>query len=77
MSKHLRARPMDRDLHRAFEAIDNDDDGYIDISKLRHVLTTMGESLDPVEFDEWIQAMGVKSDGNVRYEDIIAPMVAG
>ncbi|KAJ8429761.1 hypothetical protein Cgig2_006452 [Carnegiea gigantea] len=75
MRKHLRAKPMDLELHRALEAIDNDVDGYINIAKLRHAMTTMGESLDPEEFDEWIRAIGVGSDGSVRYEDIIAPMM--
>ncbi|KAL2920527.1 putative calcium-binding protein CML13 [Bienertia sinuspersici] len=76
MRKHLWARPKSVELRKAFKVIDSDDDGYVDVVELRRVMTTMGESLDEEEFDEWIQSLGVNHDGNVSYDEIIAPMVA-
>ncbi|KAI8018724.1 putative calcium-binding protein CML14 [Camellia lanceoleosa] len=45
-------------------------------SDLGHILTSIGEKLDPAEFDEWIREVDVGSDGKIRYEDFIARMVA-
>ena len=73
--KYLRARPKAHELRKAFKVMDNDDDGYVNVENVKHILTTMGESLDPQEFDEWIQSLGVENDGKVTYDEIIAPMV--
>ncbi|GAB2265348.1 hypothetical protein Dimus_000413 [Dionaea muscipula] len=76
MAKYLREQAADRDLRRAFDVIDQDSDGFVAVSDLRQLLTTLGETLDPKEFDEWIREVGVGPDGRVRYEDVIAPLMA-
>lgn len=76
MSKHLRPEPFDRQLRDAFKVIDKDGTGYVVVSELRHILTSIGEKLDPNEFDEWIREVDVGSDGRIRYDDFIARMVA-
>ncbi|XP_010671986.2 probable calcium-binding protein CML14 [Beta vulgaris subsp. vulgaris] len=76
IKKHLWVRPKKHELHKAFKVIDNDDDGFVEVTKLRHILTTMGESLDEEEFDDWIQSLGVNNEGKVSYQEIISPMVA-
>jgi calcium-binding protein CML len=76
MAKHMKAEPFDRQLRDAFKVLDKDSMGYVSISELRHILTSIGEKLEPSEFDEWIREVKVESDGRIRYEDFIARMVA-
>lgn len=76
MRKHLRAEPFDRQLRDAFKVLDKDSTGFVSVADLRHVLTSIGEKLEPNEFDEWIREVDVSPDGNIRYEDFILRMVA-
>ncbi|KAH6761263.1 Calcium-binding EF-hand family protein [Perilla frutescens var. frutescens] len=76
MSKHLKPEPFDRQLRDAFKVLDKDATGYVVVSDLRHILTSIGEKLEPAEFDEWIREVDVGSDGKIKYEDFIARMVA-
>ena len=76
MAKHMKAEPFDRQLRDAFKVLDKDSTGYVSVSELRHILTSIGEKLEPSEFDEWIREVEVGSDGRIRYEDFIARMVA-
>ncbi|KAK4748562.1 hypothetical protein SAY87_015148 [Trapa incisa] len=76
MSKHLKAEPFDRQLRNAFKVLDKDSTGFVSVADLRHILTSIGEKLEPAEFDEWIREVDGGSDGRIRYEDFIARMVA-
>ncbi|CAI9092081.1 OLC1v1027229C1 [Oldenlandia corymbosa var. corymbosa] len=76
MSKYLKPEPFDRQLRDAFKVLDKDGTGSVDVKDLRHILTSIGEKLEPAEFDEWIREVDVDSDGKIRYEGFIARMVA-
>ncbi|XP_073131184.1 probable calcium-binding protein CML13 [Henckelia pumila] len=76
MSKHLKPEPFDRQLRDAFKVLDKDGTGYVVVSDLRHILTNIGEKLEPAEFDEWIREVDAGSDGKIRYEEFIARMIA-
>ncbi|KAL3325307.1 hypothetical protein AABB24_039081 [Solanum stoloniferum] len=76
MSKHLKPEPFDSQLRDAFKVLDKDGTGYVVVSDLKHILTSIGEKLEPLEFDEWIREVDAGSDGKIRYEDFIARMVA-
>jgi len=76
MKKHMKPEPFDRQLRDAFKVLDKDSTGVVSVSDLRHVLTSIGEKLDPAEFDEWIREVDVSADGTIKYEDFILRMVA-
>ncbi|XP_020228008.1 probable calcium-binding protein CML13 [Cajanus cajan] len=76
MGKHMKVEPFDRQLRDAFKVIDKESTGLVSVTELRHILTNIGEKLEPSEFDEWIKEANVVSDGKIRYEDFIAKMVA-
>uniref|UniRef100_A0A251U859 Putative EF-hand domain pair n=1 Tax=Helianthus annuus TaxID=4232 RepID=A0A251U859_HELAN len=77
MNKHLKPEPFDRQLRDAFKVIDKDGTGYVVVADLKHILTSIGEKLEPAEFDEWIREIDVGSDGKIKYEEFIARMVGG
>ncbi|KAL4575928.1 hypothetical protein LXL04_012015 [Taraxacum kok-saghyz] len=66
MSKHLKPEPFDRQLRDAFKVIDKDATGYVVVADLKHILTSIGEKLEPAEFDEWIREVDVGSDGKIK-----------
>lgn len=76
MKKHMKPEPFDRQLRDAFKVLDKDGTGTVAVSDLRHVLTSIGEKLEPAEFDEWIREVDVGKDGTIKYEDFIVRMVA-
>ncbi|CAM8876909.1 hypothetical protein QQ045_020905 [Rhodiola kirilowii] len=76
MSKYMKPEPFDRQLRDAFKVLDKESTGFVAVSDLRHILTSIGEKLEPAEFDEWIREVEVGSDGKIRYDDFISRMVA-
>ncbi|EMS61682.1 putative calcium-binding protein CML7 [Triticum urartu] len=76
MRAHLRPEPFDRPLRDAFRVLDKDASGTVSVADLRHVLTSIGEKLEPHEFDEWIREVDVAADGTIRYDDFIRRIVA-
>ncbi|XP_013708265.2 probable calcium-binding protein CML13 [Brassica napus] len=76
MAKHLKTEPFDRQLRDAFKVLDKEGTGFVAVADLRHILTSIGEKLEPNEFDEWIKEVDVGPDGKIKYEDFIARMVA-
>ncbi|XWS49808.1 hypothetical protein CRYUN_Cryun12cG0034600 [Craigia yunnanensis] len=76
MAKHMKPEPFDRQLRDAFKVLDKESTGFVSVSDLRHILTSIGEKLEPSEFDEWIREVDVGSDGKIRYEEFISRMVA-
>jgi len=76
MKKHLNPEPFDRQLRDAFRVLDKEGTGTVSVKELRHVLTSIGEKLEPAEFDEWIREVEVGNDGNIKYEDFIQRMLA-
>ncbi|KAG6428634.1 hypothetical protein SASPL_112887 [Salvia splendens] len=76
MAKHLKAEPFDKKLRDAFQVLDKEGTGFVVVKELRHILTNIGEKLEPAEFEEWIREVDVGSDGKIKYDDFIARMVA-
>ncbi|EXC03819.1 putative calcium-binding protein CML14 [Morus notabilis] len=69
----MKLEPFDHQLHDAFKVLDKDATGFVSLAELRHILTSIGEKLEPAEFGEWIREVDVGSDRKIRYEDFIAP----
>ncbi|RZB57877.1 putative calcium-binding protein CML13 [Glycine soja] len=55
MAKDMKPEPFDRQLRDAFKVLDKDSTGFVVVSELRHILTNIGEKLEPSEFDEWVR----------------------
>ncbi|MBA0651408.1 hypothetical protein Goklo_018737 [Gossypium klotzschianum] len=76
IEKHLKTEPFEQQLRDAFKVLDKEATGFILVSDLKHILTSVGEKLEPMEFDDWIKGVDVGSDGKLKYNDFIAMMVA-
>ncbi|KAK6947646.1 hypothetical protein RJ641_001119 [Dillenia turbinata] len=40
--------------------------GFVSVSNLCHILTSIGEKLEPAELDEWIREVNAGSDDKIR-----------
>ncbi|KAJ3672524.1 hypothetical protein LUZ60_007245 [Juncus effusus] len=76
MRNHLKTDPFDGPLRDAFKVFDKQESGKVSVKDLKHVLTCLGEKLEPAEFDEWIKEVEVGPDGCFKYEDLIQRIVA-
>ena len=77
MSKYMKPDddPFESELRDAFRVLDKDCSGFVSVSDLRHILTNIGEKLEPTEFDEWIQEVDVGDDGRFQYEEFISHLL--
>ncbi|PKA57997.1 putative calcium-binding protein CML7 [Apostasia shenzhenica] len=77
MRKHLRLEPFDCQLRDAFKVLDKESTGSVSVATLRHILTSIGEKLDPAEFDEWIREIDVAPDGAFDVSFVDCPIYRG
>eukprot|EP00252_Welwitschia_mirabilis_P028004 TRINITY_DN9905_c0_g1_i1.p1 TRINITY_DN9905_c0_g1~~TRINITY_DN9905_c0_g1_i1.p1 ORF type:complete len:144 (+),score=20.87 TRINITY_DN9905_c0_g1_i1:155-586(+) len=75
MRRYSKGEGFHSQLENAFKVLDKENTGSISVKELKHILTNVGEKLDPSEFDEWIQEVKVEN-GKIRIEDFIARMTA-
>ncbi|KAJ2843690.1 hypothetical protein IWW36_005468 [Coemansia brasiliensis] len=55
-------------VDEAFKVFDKDDDGLIQGSELRHILTSLGEKLENEEVDEMYREAGITDSDMMDYK---------
>ena len=51
-----------------FRIFDKDDDGFISVDELRHIMQSLGEKMNDSELDEMIAEADSDNDGLINYE---------
>ncbi|KAK3805842.1 MAG: hypothetical protein J3Q66DRAFT_359831 [Benniella sp.] len=64
------------EMIEGFRAFDRENTGVVSASELRHVLSTMGETLSATEIDAFMETVQVDKDGNVNYEVFVRELLA-
>ena len=54
--------------HIVFRIFDKDDDGFISVDELRHIMQSLGEKMNDSELDEMIAEADSDNDGLINYE---------
>ena len=57
------------EVREAFRMFDKKKSGLISVAELRHVMTSLGDSLTDEEVDEMIGDATINGDGKVNYEE--------
>lgn len=68
MKRNLKAGSFHVQLRDAFKALDKEGTNKNSARELHHILTNVGEKLEPSRFNECIREIKVGSDGNICYE---------
>ena len=63
-------------MSRSSGSFDRDDNGSISATKLRHVMTDLGEKLTDEEVDEVIREVSVDGDGQINYQEFVRMVMA-
>lgn len=71
MEKKLKTFESEELIREAFDVMDHDGDGYITVSKLRHVVQELGLNLSEEEMDEMILEADPSGDGRVSYQEFV------
>ena len=53
-----------------FRIFDKDDDGFISVEELRHIMQSLGEKLTDNELDEMIAEADSDKDGLINYQGL-------
>lgn len=71
MDKKMKAFESEELIREAFEVIDTTGEGYITLTKLRHVVQDLGLNLTDEEMDEMILEADPSGDGRVSYQEFV------
>ncbi|XP_046584252.1 calmodulin-A-like isoform X2 [Haliotis rubra] len=61
----------EEDIHAAFQVLDRNGNGRIDIDEFRHFMTTMGERMTPEEVEELLSVAKKDGEAFIEYKDIV------
>ena len=64
-----------KELKETFQVFDKDQNGFIYVVELRHVMTNLGEKMENKEVDEMIRKVDVNDDGHINYEEFFKVMM--
>lgn len=76
MARRMKDTESEEELREAFRVFDQDQNGFISATELRHVMTNLGEKLSDEEIGEMIREADVDSDGNINYDEFVKVMMA-
>lgn len=71
MAKKIYEQNAKEILFEAFKVFDNDGNGLISATELRHVLLNMPEKPDDEEVDEMIRYADLDGDGHINYKEFV------
>ncbi|OMH81054.1 Calmodulin [Zancudomyces culisetae] len=71
MSKELEFVSGEDEILEAFKVFDKDGAGFIPISELRHIMTSLGEKLSEEEVEEMLKEADIYGDGKVYYDQFV------
>jgi len=69
LTKQMEKRITDDDIEKAFKIFDQNNDGQISCSELKHVITTIGEVLTEAEVDEMFKEGDVDRNGFISMDE--------
>ncbi|GFQ06757.1 calmodulin [Phtheirospermum japonicum] len=71
MARKMTDTDSEEELNEAFRVFDKDQNGFISVAELCHVMTNLGEKLTDEEVNEMIREADVDGDGQINYEEFV------
>ncbi|KAF0976481.1 hypothetical protein FDP41_004380 [Naegleria fowleri] len=71
LEKYTFKADNEQDVKDCFRIFDKDGTGFVPVSELRHVLTTLGEKLSAAEVDDLLRDAEVDDNGNLNYATFV------
>jgi len=75
MARKMTDTDSEEEVKEAFRVFDKDGSGWISGAEVRHVMSTMGETLSDDEVDEMIREADIDNDKQVNYEEFVKMMM--
>jgi len=71
ISKKLQDNGTEDEMRQDFKTFDYDETGYISTTKLRDIMTTMGQKLTRDEVNDMICESNPDDDGKINYDEFV------
>ena len=68
MAKKMQGTDSEDEIKEAFHVFDQDCNGLISASELRHVMVNLGEKLTDEEINEMVKDADADGDGQINYQ---------
>ncbi|KAJ3124765.1 hypothetical protein HK100_011121 [Physocladia obscura] len=76
VARRLKNIDAESEFTRAFRLYDENGDGFIVSSELKHVMTRMGNTMSDEEIDQWIKDADVNKDGKISLVEFLQVLQA-
>ncbi|CAB9530146.1 Myosin light chain 1/3, skeletal muscle isoform [Seminavis robusta] len=70
------SKDSEEEIVECFKVFDQEGKGYIAVSELKHIMTSLGEKLDDDEVTEMVSEATIE-DGKVKYAELVKILMAG
>ncbi|XP_037075106.1 calmodulin-like [Pollicipes pollicipes] len=77
MARKMSGMESEDELKEAFRVFDKDDDGFLSVAELRHIMTSMGEKMTKNEVDDMISEADKDGDGKINYQEFVQVLTCG
>ena len=75
LARKMKDQDTEESIFEAFKVFDQQSNGYILASELRHIMTHLGEKLSEEEVDEMIKEAEPDSQGRIAYKEFVRKML--
>ena len=75
MEQKMQQQDTEEELIESFKILDKDGIGLISSTELRHVLSALGDKVDPEIVEKMIREGDLDGDGHINYEEFVKMMV--
>ncbi|KAF5396428.1 Phosphatidylinositol Binding Clathrin Assembly Protein [Paragonimus heterotremus] len=76
MAKKMKDIDGEEGIKEAFQVLDNDGNGFISATELKHAMTNLDKKLTDKDVDEVIREADTGRDGQVNYGGLVRMMTA-
>ncbi|XP_043195790.1 neo-calmodulin-like isoform X1 [Amphibalanus amphitrite] len=77
MARKMAGMATEEELKEAFKVFDKDKDGFLSVSELRRIMTSMGEKLTKAEVEDMISEADKNGDGRINYREFVQVLTCG
>jgi len=71
MARRMSGIESEEELREAFKCFDKDDDGFLTVGELRHIMTSLGDKMTNLEVDDMVREADRDGDGKVNYQEFV------
>ncbi|KAF0305529.1 Calmodulin [Amphibalanus amphitrite] len=75
MARKMAGVETEEELKEAFRVFDKDEDGFLSVAELRHIMTSMGDKMTNEEVDDMVREADRDGKGKINYDAFVRALL--